>query len=263
VKLRQALLVSAKVHRILEYGLRQLMAGKVDLAAARCEADLAVRELGFPDLFDWIDDVLSLNAALLSGWRDYTSGLPRAILDHWPAQELYRVYPRPSHRQWNGLDRENIIDGEPPQGRWVEAGGQLYDGRMIALKDSSVWTKISRFGKPYSPFDFDSGMATKGVRRAEAKKFGLIDRDRQIYLPELPPPDDVILWEPEEGPLAAVMPALDLRNTARCLEHSPPRAVAKRYALQPLASDVVLSRSPGAAKVESSQSANPATAKRR
>jgi len=238
------------------------MAGKVDLAAARCEADLAVRELGFPDLFDWIDDVLSLNAALLSGWRDYTSGLPRAILDHWPAQELYRVYPRPSHRQWNGLDRENIIDGEPPQGRWVEAGGQLYDGRMIALKDSSVWTKISRFGKPYSPFDFDSGMATKGVTRAEAKKFELID-DRQIYLPELPPPDDVILWEPEEGPLAAVMPALDLRNTARCLEHSPPRAVAKRYALQPLASDVVLSRSPGAAKVESSQSANPATAKRR
>ena len=238
------------------------MAGKVDLATARCEADLAVRELGFPDLFDWIDDVLSLNAALLSGWRDYTSGLPRAILDHWPAQELYRVYPRPSHRQWNGLDRENIIDGEPPQGRWVEAGGQLYDGRMIALKDSSVWTKISRFGKPYSPFDFDSGMATKGVTRAEAKKFELID-DRQIYLPELPPPDDVILWEPEEGPLAAVMPALDLRNTARCLEHSPPRAVAKRYALQPLASDVVLSRSPGAAKVESSQSANPATAKRR
>ena len=24
----------------------------------------------------------------------------------------------------------------------------LYDGRMIALKDSSVWTRISRFGKP-------------------------------------------------------------------------------------------------------------------
>ena len=69
------------------------MAGKVDFATARREAGLAVRELGFPDLFDWIDDVLSLNAALLSGWRDYTSGLHRAILDHWPAQELYRVFP--------------------------------------------------------------------------------------------------------------------------------------------------------------------------
>ena len=263
MKLRQALLVSAKVHRILEYGLRQLMAGKVDFATARCEADLAVRELGFPDLFDWIDEVLSLNVALLSGWRDYTSGLDRAILDQWPAQELYRVFPRPTHRQWNGLDRENIIDGEPPQGRWVEAGGQLYDGRMIALKDSSVWTKISRFGKPYSPFDFNSGMSTKGVTRAEAKKFGLIDRDRQIYLPKLPPPNDVILWEPEEEPLAAVMPALDLRNSSRCLGHSPPRAVAKRYALKPLTSDLVLLRSPGAAKVGSSQSANPATAKRR
>ena len=263
MKLRQALLVSAKVHRILEDGLRQLMAGKVDFATARCETGLAVRELGFPDLFDWIDDVLSLNVALLSGWRDYTSGLHRAILDHWPAQELYRVFPRPTHRQWNGLDRENIIDGEPPQGRWVEAGGQLYDGRMIALKNSSVWTKISRFGKPYSPFDFNSGMATKGVTRAEAKKFGLIDRDRQICLPKLPPPNDVILWEPEEEPLAAVMPALDLRNRSRCLGHSPPRAVAKRYALKPLASDLVLLRSPGAAKVGSSQSANPATAKRR
>ena len=67
------------------------MAGKVDSATARCEAGLAVRELGFPDLFEWIDEVLSLNVALLSGWRDYTSGLHRAILDHWPAQELYRV----------------------------------------------------------------------------------------------------------------------------------------------------------------------------
>ena len=65
----------------------------MDLATARCEAGLAVRELGFPDLFNWIDDVLSLNAALLSGWRDYTSGLHRAILDHWPAQELYHVSP--------------------------------------------------------------------------------------------------------------------------------------------------------------------------
>jgi len=176
------------------------MAGKVDFATARCEAALAVRELGFPDLFDWIDDVLNLNAALLSGWRDYTSSLHRAILDHWPAQELYRVSPRATHRQWNGLDRENITDGEPPQGRWIKAGGQLYDGRMIALKDSSVWTKISRFGKPYSPFDFNSGMSTKGVTRAEAKRFGLIDRDRQICLPKLPPPNDLILWEPEEEP---------------------------------------------------------------
>ena len=41
-------------------------------------------------------------------------------------------------------------------------------------------------------------MSTKGVTRAEAKKFGLIDRDRQIYLPKLSPPNDVILWEPEE-----------------------------------------------------------------
>ena len=30
------------------------MAGKVDFATARCEAGLAVRELGFPDLFNWM-----------------------------------------------------------------------------------------------------------------------------------------------------------------------------------------------------------------
>ncbi len=95
MKLRQALLVSAKVHRILEYGLRQLMAGKVDFATARCEAGLAVRELGFPDLFDWIDDVLSLNAALLSDGAttpaaytepSWITGLHRNCIASSPAQ---------------------------------------------------------------------------------------------------------------------------------------------------------------------------------
>ena len=73
----------------------------MDFATARCEAGLAGPELDFPDLFEWIDYVFSLNVALLSGWLDYQQPTP-SHLDHWPAQELYRVSPRPTHRNGTG-----------------------------------------------------------------------------------------------------------------------------------------------------------------
>jgi hypothetical protein len=51
---------------------------------------------------------------------------------------------------------------------------------MIALKNDPIWTKISRFGLPYPPFDFNSGMDLQDVDRDEATQLGLIDRDTQI-----------------------------------------------------------------------------------
>ena len=116
MKLRQALLVSAKVHRILEYGLRQLMAGKVDFATARREAGLAVRELGFPEF-------VRLDRRRSQPERSAPLGMARLHQRPTPSHPgslactgtVSRLPSGPTHRQWNGLDRENIIDGEPPR----------------------------------------------------------------------------------------------------------------------------------------------------
>ena len=70
---------------------------------------------------------------------------------------------------------------------WDQAGGEFFDGpgsnddypraqgRMIAAKNDPVWTLISRFGTPWPPFDWGSGMGLRGIDREEAEALGVID----------------------------------------------------------------------------------------
>jgi hypothetical protein len=83
------------------------------------------------------------------------------VLDAFPAQELVREEDRKQPRDW--------------ESRWTAAGGELIDGRMVALKTDPIWTKISRFGTPWPPFDFGSGMGLNDISRDEAEQLGLIE----------------------------------------------------------------------------------------
>lgn len=96
-------------------------------------------------------------ARQFSAWEQ---GMDADILNAFPAQELFRMERREVPRDW-AL-------------RWKSAGGKFYGGRMIALKTDPVWMKISRFGTPYPPFDFNSGMNVRDIRRKEAVNMGLI-----------------------------------------------------------------------------------------
>lgn len=89
-----------------------------------------------------------------------------AVLDAYPAQELVRIEDRNVPRDW--------------QQRWQAAGGELRNGRMVALKNDPIWTAISRFGVPFPPFDFQSGMGLDDVSREDAEALGLIRLDEQI-----------------------------------------------------------------------------------
>ena len=84
-----------------------------------------------------------------------------AILDAYPCQELIRVEDRLQPRDWAA--------------RWADAGGRFFDGRMIATKDDPIWTTISRFGRPWPPFDFGSGMGVEDVSRDDAVALGVIE----------------------------------------------------------------------------------------
>ncbi|GAB4180104.1 MAG: hypothetical protein Fur0032_20960 [Terrimicrobiaceae bacterium] len=94
------------------------------------------------------------------------------VLDAFPAQELIRTEDRSVPRKW----RE----------RWVAAGGELIGGgRMVALKGDPIWRKISRFGTPWPPFDYQSGMGLEDVSREEAEALGLLGPD------DVPPVQEV------------------------------------------------------------------------
>ena len=102
-------------------------------------------------------------AANFARWK---TGQDSVALDNFPAQELSRVEDRKVERDWNA--------------RWASAGGQFYAGRMIALKTDPVWQKISRFGTPWPPFDYGSGMGVESISREEAEQLGVIEHEQHV-----------------------------------------------------------------------------------
>lgn len=110
--------------------------------------------------------IFDTNVRMAAEYGGYAQGQNEAVLDLYPCQELYREESREKPRDW--------------QSRWEDAGGEIYDGRMIARKDDGIWTAISAFGLPYPPFDFGSGMGVRDVRRDEAESLGVIEPEDTI-----------------------------------------------------------------------------------
>jgi hypothetical protein len=177
-----ARVTSAEYLQSIEDVLADFIDGKIDLATARLALKDKLDELGYQPGFgeagtitDFSSDarinlVLNTNADMAQGYGSWLQGQDTAILDQWPAQELYRAAPAKEPRDWPT--------------RWQDGGGEFFGGRMIALKNDAVWTNISRFQTPYPPFDFGSHMDVRDVDRDAAMDLGLIDRDTQI------PPQD-------------------------------------------------------------------------
>jgi hypothetical protein len=155
-----------------------ILSGKVDRATKRLELKKVLDALQYQPvqgeegtLTDLSSDrrlnlILDQNLQAAQGYGRWKQGQDSAVLDEWPAQELVRVIDSKVKRDWAK--------------RWADAGGQFFDGRMIALKNDPIWTKISRFGTPYPPFDFNSGMDVQDIDRDEAMQLGLIDRDTEL-----------------------------------------------------------------------------------
>lgn len=118
--------------------------------------------------------IIDTNAGMAAGYARAEIANTYGARLAFPAQELVRVEDREAPRQWKTI--------------WTSKGGKLYQGRMIALKGDAIWTAISRFGLPYPPFDFNSGMGVEEVSFDEAVELGVISKDYQP--PEKSPLED-------------------------------------------------------------------------
>lgn len=105
------------------------------------------------------ETIMDTAKSLFRGKAHYDSGITRGTLSAFPAQELIRICDSKTPRDWTD--------------RWNLAGGKTFGGRMVALKDDPIWTRISRFGIPWPPFDFGSGMGIRDIDYDEAVKLGL------------------------------------------------------------------------------------------
>lgn len=104
--------------------------------------------------------IYDTNVRQAGEYARFQAGQMEGALDAFPAQELIREETRVNERPWRQI--------------WRDHGGQLFGGRMIALKSDRIWYAVSRFGTPFPPFDFGSGMGVLDVARDEAEAFGLI-----------------------------------------------------------------------------------------
>jgi hypothetical protein len=125
---------------------------------------------------EWLDAVVKTNTDLVCGYRSFIQGIDPEVLDAYPARELVHVKNGTEPYDWKV--------------RWVESGGQLRGGRMIALKDDPVWLKISDLGHPHPPFAFGSGMDMVDVSRVEAVDLGLIGWRNEVEVSPCPICDD-------------------------------------------------------------------------
>lgn len=87
------------------------------------------------------------------------------LLAAFPALRLVRVRSTRVQRDWGK--------------RWAQAAeavgwvGVARNGEWVALKNSPIWRALSRFGRPYPPFDFNSGMGVEEVAAEDAQAMGL------------------------------------------------------------------------------------------
>lgn len=116
-----------------------------------------------------MDATLRTNAEMAHGWAQRQTALGSV---GYPGWELYRAGARMVPRDWDA--------------RWQEAAEAVgWQGvsrdttRKVALVSSPIWARLSRFGQPHPPFDFNSGMDTKPVDFDTCAALGLMTEDAQ------------------------------------------------------------------------------------
>lgn len=168
--------------------IQGILSGQRSMSEARRDIRAALRAAGYRPPADAqgglrdhtsktrLDLILQQNVRAARGYGKWAADMHPDTLDLWPAQELVRVMSRRNPRgDWKR--------------RWAEAGGRLYGGRMIALKTSPVWTNLSRFGVPYPPYDYGSGMGVIDIDREESIRLGLIGETESLSPDTVPFPE--------------------------------------------------------------------------
>lgn len=125
--------------------------------------------------------IIRTNDEFARGYGQFVQDTDPETVDIWPCWELVRVRPSRVPRDWRTRWEEAMVavgdDG---------ARAALVEGRMVARKDSPIWARLSRFGVPHPPFDFNSGMGVEDVGRDDAIALGVIAPADRITPPEHP-----------------------------------------------------------------------------
>ena len=115
--------------------------------------------------------IVDMQTSQAYGFANWKQGQDPDMLDAFPAQRLVRIRASKVPRNW--------------ESRWQLAGEKVgwvgaSRSEMVALKNSPIWAALSRFGMPWPPYDFNSGMWVEDEDRATAQDLGLLQPDEQV-----------------------------------------------------------------------------------
>ena len=125
-----------------------------------------------------LDIVIKTNTDQAKGYARLVRDTRAGAILAFPAYRFVRRQNRKAQRDWAT--------------RWANAAkavnyeGVAKNGEMIALKTSPIWETLSRFGTPYLPFDYNSGMGLQDVKKSYCREIGLLGEDEQPKVPKLP-----------------------------------------------------------------------------
>ena len=159
--------------------------GTLSPAQVRTNMRMRLRALGYePDpekrgsLHDLSSDarlslIINQNTQRARGYADWRASQDGYLLDAFPARELYRLEHTRKQRNW----RERWNEARDALGETGTSAtyAERAQGPFVALANDPIWAALSRFGDPYPPFDYNSGMGVRDVSRKEAEALGLLD----------------------------------------------------------------------------------------
>jgi hypothetical protein len=132
------------------------------------------------------------NVQMAQGYGGFIQQQNPASLDAYPAQELYRLEDRKERRPWGQRWNNAIQQLGRGNTSAIPVANFSADSGMFALVNDPIWITISRFGLPYPPFDFGSGMWVRDVSRLEAQNMGLLDAGEAAPDPVIKPLNEAV-----------------------------------------------------------------------
>jgi hypothetical protein len=110
--------------------------------------------------------IFDMQTNFANGFARWQTDQSPDLLDAFPAQELLPSTARQPRDTWAR--------------RWIDAGGEVINGRIVGLKTDPAWERLSIFGLPYPPFDFGSQRELMDIDRSEAESLGLISPNQRL-----------------------------------------------------------------------------------
>jgi hypothetical protein len=123
-----------------------------------------------------IDLIIDTQTKMSQGYAKWTADQDTDVLELYPADELYRQIITRVPREWSIRWNE----ARASLGSSTSASIAVSDdsGPFIALKNDPIWSAISRFGDPFPPFDYHSGMWVRDADPDEAESLGVLAHAR-------------------------------------------------------------------------------------